>query len=216
MSLKSTQPISRELEGRTIAIKVKIQISSPAFNPAWSVSLNSAWAHFLTQDNIGIASIPCTNGTSAMPDWRPSFDATLVTRVLDAGGLITGKSGMIRSVLSIIVVHATNECVLYRQRARTGVMRALVRLLSRVSSITLEQKDIVRAARAAGARVLLHPGPSICQWAVTREGESGPGLDQNLCYHMLTLLPGQSECPHPFVALSVSSLPGVSSLIQVP
>lgn len=29
-----------------------------------------------------------------MPGWLPSFDATLVTRILDAGGIITGKSGM--------------------------------------------------------------------------------------------------------------------------
>jgi amidase len=29
-----------------------------------------------------------------MADWIPSFDATLVTRILDASGIITGKSGM--------------------------------------------------------------------------------------------------------------------------
>lgn len=29
-----------------------------------------------------------------MVDWTPEYDATIVARVLDAGGLILGKSGM--------------------------------------------------------------------------------------------------------------------------
>jgi hypothetical protein len=43
-----------------------------------------------------------------MPDWQPTFDATVVTRILDAGGVITGKSGKILSShtvrISLLVV----------------------------------------------------------------------------------------------------------------
>lgn len=28
-----------------------------------------------------------------MVDWTPDYDATLVTRILDAGGLVVGKAG---------------------------------------------------------------------------------------------------------------------------
>lgn len=39
-----------------------------------------------------MAGVRCTNG-STMVDWTPEYDATIVTRILDAGGLILGKSG---------------------------------------------------------------------------------------------------------------------------
>ncbi|EPE30081.1 Amidase signature (AS) enzyme [Glarea lozoyensis ATCC 20868] len=62
-TVKSTKPTSNELQGKTLAIK----------------------------DNIAVAAIKCTNGTGAV-DWTPDVDATLVTRILDAGGVITGKA----------------------------------------------------------------------------------------------------------------------------
>lgn len=62
-TVKSTKPKSNELEGRTIALK----------------------------DNVALAGVQCTNGTGAV-DWVPNVDATLVTRILDAGGMITGKA----------------------------------------------------------------------------------------------------------------------------
>lgn len=62
-TVKSTRPKSNELEGRTLAIK----------------------------DNIAVAGVKCTNGTGAV-DWTPKVDATLVTRILDAGGVILGKA----------------------------------------------------------------------------------------------------------------------------
>lgn len=43
------------------------------------------------KDNIAVAGVQCTNGTGAV-DWVPNVDATLVTRILDAGGVITGKA----------------------------------------------------------------------------------------------------------------------------
>lgn len=43
------------------------------------------------KDNIAVAGVKCTNGTAAL-DWTPLVDATLITRILDAGGTITGKA----------------------------------------------------------------------------------------------------------------------------
>jgi hypothetical protein len=91
MTLQSTSPVSRELEGRSIAIKVQL---SPALTVLFLIVLIN-WTLTYFQDNIGIAGVPCTNGTAAMSGWLPLFDATLVTRILDAGGVITGKSGTI-------------------------------------------------------------------------------------------------------------------------
>jgi amidase len=63
--VRSTNPTSDELAGRTIAIK----------------------------DNIAVAGVKCTNGTGGkVGDWVPKVDATLVTRLLDAGGIIKGKA----------------------------------------------------------------------------------------------------------------------------
>lgn len=80
--VRSTKPKSNELEGRTIAIK----------------------------DNIAIAGVKCTNGTGGkVGDWVPKVDATLVTRLLDAGGIIKGKAacenncfGAVRCVVAAI------------------------------------------------------------------------------------------------------------------
>ncbi|KAG8526823.1 uncharacterized protein KY384_008252 [Bacidia gigantensis] len=43
------------------------------------------------KDNIALAGVPCTNGTKAI-DWIPKVDATVVTRSLDAGGIVLGKA----------------------------------------------------------------------------------------------------------------------------
>jgi amidase len=61
--VRCTKPRSGELKGVTVALK----------------------------DNIALAGVQCTNGTGAL-DWTPEVDATLVTRILDAGGVITGKA----------------------------------------------------------------------------------------------------------------------------
>ena len=63
--VRAMKPKSDELAGRTIAIK----------------------------DNIAVAGVKCTNGTGGkVGDWVPKVDATLVTRLLDAGGVIKGKA----------------------------------------------------------------------------------------------------------------------------
>jgi amidase len=60
-----THPKSNELNGNTLAIK----------------------------DAIAVAGIKCTNGIGGkIGEWIPKVDATLVTRILDAGGIILGKS----------------------------------------------------------------------------------------------------------------------------
>jgi amidase len=62
-TVKATNPKSSELEGKSVALK----------------------------DNIALAGVQCTNGTGAV-DWVPQVDATLVTRILDAGGVVKGKA----------------------------------------------------------------------------------------------------------------------------
>ncbi|KAI0399321.1 amidase signature domain-containing protein [Xylaria palmicola] len=63
VTAKCTAPKSNLLAGRTVALK----------------------------DNIALAGVRCTNGT-AMVDWVPEVDATVATRILDAGATITGKA----------------------------------------------------------------------------------------------------------------------------
>ena len=60
---KCLEPKTNLLEGKTVALK----------------------------DNIALAGVRCTNGTSAL-DWTPALDATIATRIMDAGGTITGKA----------------------------------------------------------------------------------------------------------------------------
>jgi amidase len=44
------------------------------------------------KDNVFIAGVPLMNGSSILEGYVPPFDATLVTRILDAGGTIVGKA----------------------------------------------------------------------------------------------------------------------------
>jgi amidase len=72
-TVKAAKPKSAELAGKTIALK----------------------------DNIALAGVKCTNGTEAL-DWTPLVDATLVTRILDAGGLILGKAACENNCLGAV------------------------------------------------------------------------------------------------------------------
>jgi len=47
---------------------------------------------FAIKDNICVAGIPMMNGTRLLEGFVPNIDATVVTRILDAGGTIKGKS----------------------------------------------------------------------------------------------------------------------------
>jgi amidase len=44
------------------------------------------------KDNICLAGVPMMNGASTLEGFIPDIDATIVTRILDAGGTITGKT----------------------------------------------------------------------------------------------------------------------------
>ena len=46
------------------------------------------------KDHTAVAGVPLTFGSHLMDGYIPDFDATIVTRVLDAGGTITGKMNM--------------------------------------------------------------------------------------------------------------------------
>lgn len=44
------------------------------------------------KDNIAVAGMPMMNGSATLEGYVPDFDATVVSRVLDAGGTIAGKT----------------------------------------------------------------------------------------------------------------------------
>jgi len=44
------------------------------------------------KDNVCVAGLPMMNGTAVLEGYVPEADATIVTRILDAGGEITGKA----------------------------------------------------------------------------------------------------------------------------
>ncbi len=44
------------------------------------------------KDNIALAGVPMMNGCAALTGYVPEFDATVATRILDAGGEIVGKA----------------------------------------------------------------------------------------------------------------------------
>lgn len=44
------------------------------------------------KDNIAMAGVPCLVGTDSFSGWTPAMDATVVTRVLEAGGIVAGKA----------------------------------------------------------------------------------------------------------------------------
>jgi amidase len=47
---------------------------------------------FAIKDNVCVAGIPMMNGTQLLEGFVPDIDATVVTRILDAGGTIAGKA----------------------------------------------------------------------------------------------------------------------------
>ncbi|CAH1265689.1 QRSL1 [Branchiostoma lanceolatum] len=44
------------------------------------------------KDNVAVAGVPLMDGSRVLEGYIPEFDATIVTRILDAGGVIKGKS----------------------------------------------------------------------------------------------------------------------------
>ncbi|KKY28399.1 hypothetical protein UCRPC4_g00566 [Phaeomoniella chlamydospora] len=58
-------------------------------NPSSSLLQNKT---ICLKDNICVVDVPCLLGTDTFTDWTPKMDATVVTRILSAGGTITGKA----------------------------------------------------------------------------------------------------------------------------
>jgi amidase len=81
---------------------------TPGYRPGASENSLSAWAvkaevrgaahgplsgkKVVLKDNICLAGVPMMNGASTLEGYVPDVDATLVTRILDAGGTIVGKA----------------------------------------------------------------------------------------------------------------------------
>jgi amidase len=75
---------------------------APEENPynawAWNATINGAGRGVLAgkkvaiKDNICIAGLPMMNGSRVLEGYVPDVDATVITRILDAGGTILGKT----------------------------------------------------------------------------------------------------------------------------
>jgi amidase len=74
-TIKCTKPKSSELKGKAFAIK----------------------------GSIAVAGVKCTNGMGGkLGEWIPNVDAMIVTRILDAGGVILGKGACEADCLSAV------------------------------------------------------------------------------------------------------------------
>lgn len=64
---------------------VKSEVRGAAHGPL-------AGKRVVLKDNVCLAGVPMMNGSSSLEGYVPDVDATLVTRILDAGGTIAGKA----------------------------------------------------------------------------------------------------------------------------
>ena len=81
---------------------------TPGYRPGAAENKLNAWAvksevrgaahgplsgkRIVLKDNVCLAGVPMMNGSSTLEGYVPDVDATLVTRILDAGGTIVGKA----------------------------------------------------------------------------------------------------------------------------
>src|SRR5207244_4404568 len=87
--------------GRGVA-RAAVQSPPPTENRLdawyWKCSIKGATSGPLAgkkiavKDNVCVAGIPMMNGSAVLEGYVPDVDATLVTRILDAGGEIVGKA----------------------------------------------------------------------------------------------------------------------------
>ena len=72
-------------ENQLGAWAVKTEIRGAAYGPL-------AGKRVVIKDNVCVAGVPMMNGASTLEGYVPDIDATVVTRILDAGGTIVGKA----------------------------------------------------------------------------------------------------------------------------
>jgi amidase len=81
---------------------------TPGYRPTLEENKHNAWYYktrvegvsqgklkgktVVLKDNIMLAGVPMMNGASTLEGYVPEIDATIVTRILDAGGTIVGKA----------------------------------------------------------------------------------------------------------------------------
>ena len=81
---------------------------TPGYRPGAAENKLNAWAvksevrgaahgplsgkRIVLKDNVCLAGVPMMNGSSTLEGYVPDVDATIVTRILDAGGTIVGKA----------------------------------------------------------------------------------------------------------------------------
>jgi amidase len=81
---------------------------TPGYRPSPEENMHNAWYYksrvegasqgqlkgktVVLKDNVMLAGVPMMNGASTLEGYTPAVDATIVTRILDAGGTILGKS----------------------------------------------------------------------------------------------------------------------------
>ena len=81
---------------------------TPGYRPGATENPLNAWAvktevrgaavrtaagkRVVLKDNVCLAGVPMMNGASTLEGYVPDIDATVVTRILDAGGTIVGKA----------------------------------------------------------------------------------------------------------------------------
>jgi amidase len=84
---------------------------SPGHRPAAEENKHNAWYYkthieggskgklkgktVVVKDNVMLAGVPMMNGASTLEGYVPEIDATIVTRILDAGGTIVGKAHLL-------------------------------------------------------------------------------------------------------------------------
>src|SRR5262249_16334308 len=81
---------------------------SPGYRPSPDENKHNAWYYksrvegardgrlkgktVVLKDNVMLAGVPMMNGASTLEGYTPDVDATVVNRILDAGGVIVGKA----------------------------------------------------------------------------------------------------------------------------
>ncbi|HUH83411.1 MAG TPA: amidase [Stellaceae bacterium] len=72
-------------ENKLNAWSIKAEVRGAPYGPL-------AGKRVVLKDNVCLAGVPMMNGASTLEGYVPDIDATIVTRILDAGGTIVGKA----------------------------------------------------------------------------------------------------------------------------